>query len=125
SGFQLPEILDFLRFADAQNVDGYLMPVPLYAKPGPEGQAAWFTALMDSVTKPCMIYNVPSRTGVKLHPQAPRRIANHKNAWSVKEASGSVAEFQGYRKVAPELSFYSGDDALLPEFAAEGVVGLV
>lgn len=125
SGFQLAQTLSFLREVDLLNVHGYLMPVPLYAKPGLEGQSAWFTALLDAVTKPCMFYNVPSRAGVKLHPEALRRVSTHANAWAVKEASGSVNDFRAYRKAAPALAFYSGDDALLPEFAAEGAVGLV
>lgn len=125
AGFQLGATLSFLSEIDGLPISGYLMPVPLYAKPGVEGQATWFTALLNAVTKPCMIYNVPSRAGVKLHPEALRRISTHANAWSVKEASGSVSDFQAYRKVAPNLAFYSGDDALMPEFAAEGAVGLV
>jgi 4-hydroxy-tetrahydrodipicolinate synthase len=124
-GFQLPETLEFLKFSDALPIDGFLMPVPLYAKPGLEGQVEWFTALLDAVNKPCMLYNVPSRTGVKLYPEALKRVSIHKNAWAVKEASGSVAAFQEYRKAAPNLSFYSGDDALTPDFAKEGAVGLV
>lgn len=124
-GFQLPETLEFLRFADSLPIDGYLMPVPLYSKPGAEGQAAWFLALLNAVSKPCMIYNVPSRTGAKLHPEALRRVSTHPNAWAVKEASGSVADFQGYRRAAPALNFFSGDDSLTPEFAKEGAVGLV
>jgi 4-hydroxy-tetrahydrodipicolinate synthase len=124
-GSQLPETLAFLRFCDTLAVDGYLMPVPLYAKPGKEGQTEWFTALLDAVRKPCMLYNVPSRAGVKLHPEALKRLSSHPNAWSVKEASGSVKEFCDYRRMAPNLAFYSGDDALLPEFAAQGAVGLV
>jgi len=124
-GFQLEQTLSFLRAVDSLNIQGYLMPVPLYAKPGLEGQAAWFTELLGAVSKPCMIYNVPSRAGVKLHPEALRRISAHPNAWSVKEASGSVSDFQAYRKAAPGLAFYSGDDSLLPEFVQEGAVGLV
>lgn len=125
AGFQLEQTLSFLRAVDQLNVQGYLLPVPLYAKPGLEGQTSWFTALLGAVTKPCMLYNVPSRTGVKLHPEALRRVASLPNAWAIKEASGSLSDFQAYRKAAPSLAFYSGDDALLPEFAAEGAVGLV
>jgi 4-hydroxy-tetrahydrodipicolinate synthase len=125
SGFQLPQTLDFLSFCEKTNISGYLMPVPLYAKPGTEGQVEWFTALMNHVTRPTMIYNVPSRAGVKLQPEALRRLSNHRNAWSVKEASGSVAEFCALKKAAPNLAFYSGDDALMPAFVKEGAVGLV
>ena len=126
SGFQLPQTLEFLAFAETQGgIDGYLMPVPLYAKPGLEGQSEWFTSLLNAVSKPTMIYNIPSRSGVKLHPDVLARLNLHKNAWAVKESSGSVAEFESYRKAGTNFSFYCGDDALMPEFAAAGAVGLV
>ncbi len=126
AGCQLPQTLNYLQFCETQNgIDGYLMPVPLYAKPGREGQTEWFTALLNAVTKPAMIYNIPSRAGVKLHPECLARVKDHKNAWAVKESSGSVQELCNYRKAAPNLAFYCGDDALLPAFAREGAVGLV
>ncbi len=126
SGFQLPQTLRFLRFCEEQpGIDGYLMPVPLYAKPGLEGQAEWFTALFNAVSRPTMIYNIPSRTGVKLHPEVLTRLEHHPHAWAVKESSGSTQEFQAFRQAAPALQFYCGDDALLPSFAACGAVGLV
>lgn len=124
-GFQLEQTIAFLRLIDSLDIQGYLMPVPLYAKPGLEGQTEWFNALLNAVSKPCMIYNVPSRAGVKLHPEVLRRISSHPNAWAVKEASGSITDFQAYRKAAPSLAFYSGDDSLMPAFAREGAVGLV
>jgi len=126
SGYQLPQTLDFLRYCEGINgLDGYLMPVPLYAKPGSEGQLEWFTSLLNAVKRPCMIYNVPSRAGVKLSTQTLNAISSHPNAWAVKEASGSLEDFSQYRAAAPSMRFYSGDDALLPEFAQAGAVGLV
>jgi 4-hydroxy-tetrahydrodipicolinate synthase len=126
SGFQLPQALAFLQFCEKQTgIDGYLMPVPLYAKPGLEGQAEWFAALLRAVSRPSMIYNIPSRTGVKLRPEALTRLSGHPRLWAVKESSGSVEEFQSYLRAAPSLRFYCGDDALLPSFAAKGAVGLV
>lgn len=126
SGFQLPQTLEFLRFCEGQEgIDGYLMPVPLYAKPGSQGQQEWFMSMLQAVKRPCMIYNVPSRAGVKLAPEALKAISAHPNAWAVKEASGSLTEFSAYRAAAPAMAFFSGDDALLPEFVKLGAVGLV
>ena len=126
SGYQLPQTLEFLRYCEGiQGIDGYLMPVPLYAKPGAQGQQEWFTSLLNAVKRPCMIYNVPSRAGVKLAAETLRAISSHPNAWAVKEASGSLEEFSQYRAAAPTMQFYSGDDALMPEFSQAGAVGLV
>ncbi len=70
-GFNLSETLNWLSWCEEQkNISSYLMPTPLYAKPGIKGQIAWFEALMNKVSKPCMLYNVPSRTGIKFNFEA-------------------------------------------------------
>lgn len=106
-------------------IHAYLLVTPLYAKPGARGQCSWFAALLEASQKPCMLYNVPSRTGVKLHTSVLRELKDHSRFWAVKEASGSVTEFQDYREAAPGVAFFSGDDGLTPFFASAGAVGLV
>jgi len=125
-GFQLHKQLSLIDFCNNQNIDALLLVVPLYAKPALEGQYEWFSSLMETTSKPCMIYNVPSRTGAKLHPEVPARIkAGFDHLFGVKEASGSITEFQIFRENAPSVDFYSGDDALTPFFCAAGAKGLV
>ncbi|SMO44647.1 4-hydroxy-tetrahydrodipicolinate synthase [Gracilimonas mengyeensis] len=125
-GFQLSSQVDFIHFCNEVNPDALLLVTPLYAKPGAEGQFEWFSELMAETDLPCMLYNVPSRTGVKMHPSVPARISEEfDNLLGVKEASGSVQEFKAFREAAPEVDFYSGDDGLTPDFSAEGGVGLV
>ena len=123
-GFALEECKNWIRWCESEGVDGFLLVTPVYAKPGAEGQSAWFQSLMDASSLPCMIYNVPGRSAVKLHPEALRRISQHENFWAVKESSGSIAEFLQYRALAPHARFYCGDDALMPFFASAGAVGL-
>lgn len=124
-GFQLPDCQSWIHWCESQGIEGFLLVTPIYAKPGSEGQRAWFTALLDTATRPCMIYNVPGRAAVKLHPQALRAISAHRNFWAVKESSGSTADFLQYRAAAPRGRFYCGDDGLMPYFASAGAVGLV
>ncbi|MEX0845153.1 MAG: 4-hydroxy-tetrahydrodipicolinate synthase [Balneolaceae bacterium] len=125
-GFNLPGQVDFIHFCNEIKPDALLMVTPLYAKPGPEGQFEWFSELMAETEIPSMLYNVPSRTGAKLHPSVPARLSQEfDHLFGVKEASGSVEEFIAFRKAAPNVKFYSGDDAITPEFAKEGAVGLI
>lgn len=106
-------------------LDAYLVVTPLYAKPGEEGQYQWFKAIMDTATAPCMLYNVPSRTGVKMNFSAIKRLNGHKNFWAIKEASGSVDDFKKYGEVAPAARLYSGDDGMIFDFAPHNLKGLV
>lgn len=124
-GFQLQQQLQWLDFLQDYPIDALLMPVPLYAKPGAASQLRWFNTLLDASRWPCMIYNVPSRTGVALDEHALGTLAEHPNAWAVKEASGSVDAFSRYRDAAPSLRYFCGDDALLVDFVAAGACGLV
>ncbi|MEX2455866.1 MAG: dihydrodipicolinate synthase family protein, partial [Balneolaceae bacterium] len=107
------------------NIDSFLLVSPLYSKPGPIGQTEWFNLLMDSAQKPCMIYNIPSRTGVKIPIEVLGKIESHKNFWAVKEASGSIEEYQAFKAACPNVPLYSGDDGLTPFFARAGCSGLV
>lgn len=124
-GFQLSDCQEWIRWCESQGIEGFLLVTPIYAKPGPLGQAKWFTALLETATRSCMVYNVPSRAGVKLHPSALKDISAHRNLWAVKESSGSTAEFQQLRASAPNLRFFCGDDGLMPFFASAGAEGLV
>lgn len=124
-GFNLREQLEWIEFCQQFEVDAFLLVTPLYAKPNVKGQKAWFKSLMDAADKPCMIYNVPSRTGVKLEPKVLKELRDHPNLFALKEASGSVEDFQEFRKAAPDLPILSGDDALTPFFAMAGCKGLV
>ena len=125
-GFDLPAQADFIHFCNEVEPDALLLVTPLYAKPGAEGQFEWFSELMGETEIPCMLYNVPSRTGVKMHPSVPARLNKEfDHLMGVKEASGSVEEFKEFRRQAPNVKFYSGDDGLTPAFSKEGGVGLV
>jgi len=124
-GIRLETQLEWIDYCNELNIDSYLLVTPLYSKPGRYGQAAWFRELLDRSDKRCMIYNIPSRTGVKLPPEVLQDIKDHANLWSVKEASGSIDDFKMFRKKVPELPLYSGDDGLMPDFSKEGCVGLV
>lgn len=125
-GHELEATNSWVEFLNTRNIDCYLMVTPLYAKPESKGQIAWFKTLMDTALKPVMLYNVPGRTGKKLGFDVVKELSSHENFWAVKEASGSTEDFNKYVEAAgnnPRV--YSGDDALTPDFAPLGCVGLV
>jgi 4-hydroxy-tetrahydrodipicolinate synthase len=124
-GFNLRNQIEWIEYCHQFDIDSFLLVTPLYAKPGPKGQVKWFKSLLDAADKECMLYNVPSRTGSKMSPLVLKELAGHPNFVAVKEASGSIEDFQNYRKTAKDIKFYSGDDGLLPFFAMAGCDGLV
>jgi len=124
-GFNLREQLEWIEYCQEFDVDSFLLVTPLYAKPGAKGQVQWFQSLLDASDKPCMLYNVPSRTGVKMSPLVLEELSGHPNFSAVKEASGSIDDFLTYRKSSSDIAFYSGDDGMMPFFAMAGCEGLV
>jgi 4-hydroxy-tetrahydrodipicolinate synthase len=125
-GFNQKETLEYVSYLNTlPALDAYLVVTPLYAKPGEHGQTEWFKAIMDLAVKPCMLYNVPGRTGVKMNFNAVKNLSNHKNFWAIKEASGSVEDFKKYVAAAPKARVYSGDDGMVPDFTPHGCKGLV
>lgn len=124
-GFNLVEQVEWIKECNRVGVNAFLLVTPLYSRPGIEGQTEWFMSLMDEAGKPCMIYNIPSRTGVKMPVQVLKNIQHHENFWAVKEASGSITEYMDFRESCPKVPLYSGDDGLLPFFSAVGCSGLV
>ena len=124
-GAQLEQTIQWVEEVSKENIDALLMVTPLYAKPESNGQYLWFKTLMDATDKPVMLYNVPSRTGKSLCFDAVKKLSDHKNFWSVKEASGSVEDFKKYVEAAGGKPVLSGDDALLPDFCEHHCHGLV
>jgi 4-hydroxy-tetrahydrodipicolinate synthase len=125
-GFRLQEQLDWIEFCNQQkNIHSFLLVTPLYAKPGVKGQIKWFQALLDKAQHPCMLYNIPSRTGVTLYPAVLTVLQDHPNLWALKEASGTLDDFHNYRLAAPKVSLYSGNDDLMPYYALMSDKGLV
>jgi 4-hydroxy-tetrahydrodipicolinate synthase len=124
-GHELTQTKEWVSYLEGLTIDCYLMVTPLYAKPGVRGQYHWFKELMDMSSKPIILYNVPSRTGKELEHETVKMLTSHKNFWGIKEASGSVSEFVKYRADAPKAKIFSGDDALMEDFARVGGNGLI
>ena len=124
-GSELDETKSWLSYLEGLNIDCYLMVTPLYAKPGRLGQYYWFKSLMDQATKPVVLYNVPSRTGISLNFETVEMLKSHKNLWAIKEASGSTQDFKKYADIDSKIKVFSGDDALLPDFTPLGAKGLI
>ncbi len=124
-GYNLSEQLAWLEQCNQYAIDAFLLASPIYAKPGTVGQTAWFKALLDMAQYPCMLYNVPSRSGVEISLKTVENLVQHPQFWAIKEASGDINKFLAYRQIAPSIDLYSGEDAMMPYLAAAGAKGLV
>jgi 4-hydroxy-tetrahydrodipicolinate synthase len=124
-GFNLQQQKQWIEYCNSLAIDAYLLSSPLYAKPGKSGQLLWFSDLLHAAERPCMIYNVPSRTGVDLDPGMLTTLSEIDGFWAIKEASGCLDRFRQYREACPSVKLFSGDDGLFPDHAFDNAVGLV
>lgn len=124
-GYNLPEQINWIERCNALNIDCFLLGTPLYAKPGVVGQTQWFSALLNTSNYPCMLYNVPSRSGVEIPVETVQNLQDHPNCWAMKEASGDLTKFLKYREYCPNIELYSGEDAMMPYLVPAGAKGLV
>ena len=77
--------------AEALGAGGLLLITPYYNKGNPEGIFRHFAAVADAVQIPCILYNVPGRTGCAISPENVERLSRHPNICGIKEASGDMS----------------------------------
>jgi 4-hydroxy-tetrahydrodipicolinate synthase len=117
--------LEWLEFCKDLPIQGYLMTTPIYTKPGVLGQTKWFETLLEKAVVPAMLYNIPGRAAIRLHPETVKNLKDHPKFSAIKDSSGTVESIVEYKLAAPNKAVYCGDDYMMPAMAAEGSVGLI
>lgn len=114
------------RNAVEAGVDGLLVVTPYYNKATQRGLVRHYQAIADAVTKPVILYHVPSRTGVRCTAETYAALAMHPNIVGVKEASGDFALIQRTRELCPEdFYIWSGNDDETAAIMLQGGVGVI
>ncbi len=114
--------IDLTKFACEIGYDGMLLVTPYYNKATQNGLIKMFTAIADESTKPCILYNVPSRTGVNIEPSTYDVLADHPMITAIKEANGNISKIvETMSLVGDRLDMYSGnDDQVVPILSVGG-----
>ena len=118
--------IDLSRYACSIGVDGLLVVTPYYNKATQKGLIEMYTAIADAVTKPIILYNVPSRTGVAIEPSTYAALADHPMIAGIKEANGDITKIvQAFSLVGDKLSIYSGNDDQITPILSMGGQGVI
>ena len=121
--------ISLTKFACEVGADAMLLVTPYYNKATQKGLIQSFTAVADASTKPCILYNVPSRTGCNLLPASVAELAKHPNIVAIKEASGNISQIAQVAHLCGDaIDIYSGnDDQIVPvmSLGGKGVISVL
>lgn len=113
--------------AEKAGVNGLLLVSPYYNKATQNGLYAHFKAVADSVKIPCLLYNVPNRTGCNILPETVLRLCRDvENVVGVKEASGNISQIAHLAAIAEGcVDIYSGNDDQIVPIMSLGGLGVI
>ena len=106
--------------------DALLIITPYYNKSSEEGIYQHLKAAADSVDIPCIMYNIPGRTGCSISVRNVERLCGHPNIMGIKEASANVdyaATIACY--LSDDFRMYSGEDAIVLPLMSLGASGVI
>jgi len=116
-------VIENEKYIEKVGVDGLLVVTPYYNKTTQEGLIQHFKIIAENTSLPIILYNVPSRTGVDIHPNTYLELAKIKNIVATKEASGDISKILKVRSLCKDnLNIYSGnDDQIIPVLSLGGI----
>ncbi|GIW08171.1 MAG: 4-hydroxy-tetrahydrodipicolinate synthase [Dehalococcoidia bacterium] len=126
TNYNTAESVELTREAAQLGVDGFLLVVPPYNKPTQEGLYRHFALIASATTLPCILYNIPSRTGTNLLPGTVLRLRQYANIVGIKEASGDLEQIATIIETAgSDFLVWSGDDNMTLPILAIGGYGVI
>ena len=106
--------------------DALLIISPYYNKSNEEGIYQHLKQTADAVGIPCILYNIPGRTGCSISVRNVERLAAHPNVMGIKEASGNMAYAASIAHcLSDDFRLYSGEDALTVPLMSLGASGTI
>lgn len=120
---------DLTKYACQIGYDACLVVTPYYNKTTQRGLIRMYKTIADASTKPLILYNVPSRTGISLAPATVAELSSYPHIDAIKEASGNISAIADIAASATEgFTIYSGnDDQIIPilSLGGQGVISVL
>lgn len=114
------------KVGEIEGVDGLLVVTPYYNKATKEGLYEHFAYIAKNLSKPIILYNVPSRTNVNIDLDTTLRLAQIENIVGIKDATGDLAYTAKLLAHKPkDFAVYSGNDDLTLPMLALGIDGSI
>lgn len=112
--------------SEIDGVDALLVVTPYYNKANREGLYRHFASIAEKSTKPIILYNVPSRTGVNIDPELVGELSKIENIVGIKDATGDLHYTIKVKSLVDEdFAIYSGNDDLIVPLMSVGGSGVI
>ena len=113
--------------AQKAGADAVLLVTPYYNKATQNGLYVHFKDTADAIDIPCILYNVPSRTGCNILPETAVKLAKDvDNIVAIKEASGNLSQIAKLLQLADGcIDVYSGNDDQIVPIMSLGGLGVI
>ncbi len=115
--------IDLSKQAEEAGAEGVLLVTPYYNKATQGGLIRHYEAIAAAIHIPCILYNVPSRTGVTIQPETMAYLyKNVENIVGVKDATGNISMITKLMTLVDEnfLLFSGDDDQIVPILSVGG-----
>lgn len=114
------------RIACDSGADALLAVTPYYNKASERGVLLHYRAICEASSRPVLVYNVPSRTGLALTVKHYRELAKLERIVGVKEASGDLSLIEAtVSECGDDLDVYTGNDDQTVAAMKLGALGAV
>ena len=118
--------VELTKAACEYGADAVLVVTPYYNKTTQKGLVTMYNTIADASTKPVILYNVPSRTGIAIEPATYVKLAEHPNICAIKEANSDISKIvETFSLVGDKLDIYSGNDDQIVPIMAMGGLGCI
>ena len=118
--------VELTKSACADGADAVLVVTPYYNKTPRRGLVTMYNTIADASTKPVILYNVPSRTGIGIEPATYVKLAEHPNIAAIKEANSDISKIvETFSLVGDRLDIYSGNDDQIVPILSMGGAGCI
>ena len=124
SGVRPGKVAGRLRELQGLPLAGVLVPPPCYVKPSRQGIADFFKAVADASPHPVVLYDIPSRVGVRIETDTMLQLAAHPQVHAVKDCSGDLEHTQAIIDDG-RLQMLCGDDSRVFVSLCQGSVGAI
>ena len=114
------------RAAEEDGLDGALLVTPYYNRPPQPGLLEHFRTIASSTSLPLILYDIPSRSVIKMERSTIVELAQLDNVVAIKDAAGSAHGAARLVADAPDgFQVYSGNDGDTLPWLSVGAVGVI